>query len=1094
MSFPSVPGYELLEVIGQGAMGTVYKARQNALDRVVAVKILRPELAAKRRYLERLQREAKLTARLDHPNVVKGIDYGVAEGRPYFVMEYAEGKTLKDLLRERGRFSEREAIEIALQVARALEHAYRHGIVHRDVKPGNVILAPEGEAKLTDLGLARRPGDPTVTHLGATMGTPQYISPEQARNPSGVDVRSDIYSLGATLYHLVTGTPPFAGESLADLLTKVLFEKAEAASAREPSVSPGFSLVLRKMLAKEPGRRYQSPGELIEDLQRVRQREAPLITEKALAETPRPRVPPFALGAGAALALGVGAYLWLGRGQGPAHERPIPNSFDLARLRPSPTLPASELLDREGKVRQALNSLEKDDPKRGALEGVESEIQAEIASRVRRAAGEGGRRIAEEWKSRRFAEAETLLDEGLPDVFEGSFGAPWSQVKAISPFAREEWEGWLAKERRACETRLHQIVEAYSSELDRHLAQRTAAVLELVAARRFRAAAAAAEAAGEDFRSLDGVSLEDLPAEARQQVGSLGRFRAEIEGKIRSSSEELCARALESLGSAREAIASSWKAGSLRSPSSELEAEIPKILSRLQLKPSELLAEDALRLDREIGLIRGGLQEMEEKAQREAALRVVQDLDREFAPSLRKRDYGRVLEEWRRRAGRPLLAPAAEEIEVRIEELGALVSLREKFGRYVQASEGKPIEVREGSIHKSGRVQKGFDFRTGEFVLEPENGSRLACSFASVHPETVGRFCGVVDPGTGREREGLAAEEIYGWAIFQLYEGQWAVARPLFFRLLHEERFEKPARAALARIEREEKGARESDRKRESEARELLDAARRFVLVGEFPNAQARLGQLLRDFSDVAFVRDQREALEAEAAEAASADEAARRAEALRAQFPGAEILPMAEDRYLLRYRFRGQAPSGWRMSESWVAFEGGVQRRTRCRDAQEFKAAGGPQVQLPLATAAGVRVAFRIAFPFDAGPPFFDCFTVAGHSFGVWSGGEDPVGQVASWGGGPELYEPRFRHPAWDGNGLPAGPRFRFLQGGSYEVVVEVLEGGKEAVFFIDGDAVARSRLSEAPAALRDRVEFRSWEAAELREVAVEGVGGGGK
>lgn len=275
--------YEILDRVGAGAMGTVFKARQKKLGRIVALKVLKPSLARDSRYVDRLRREARLVASLNHPHIVTGYDLGEEGGYHFFVMEFVEGKSLRALLTERGRFAEAEVLAIGREVAEALDHAYRSGVIHRDVKPGNILIDEQGRAKLTDLGLAKGPTDLTLTRDGATVGTPQYISPEQARNPQDVDVRSDLYSLGATLYHMATGTPPFRGATMAELLTKVLHEVPEAPDAVNPELSPGLSLVLRKLLAKELRVRYQTPRELLDDLERVAQSLPPAVDASRLA-------------------------------------------------------------------------------------------------------------------------------------------------------------------------------------------------------------------------------------------------------------------------------------------------------------------------------------------------------------------------------------------------------------------------------------------------------------------------------------------------------------------------------------------------------------------------------------------------------------------------------------------------------------------------------------------------------------------------------------------------------------------------------------------------------------------------------------------
>ncbi|MEZ5964865.1 MAG: serine/threonine-protein kinase [Planctomycetota bacterium] len=275
--------YEILERIGSGAMGTVFKARQKRLDRIVALKVLKPTLARNAKFVDRLRREARIVASLNHPDIVAGYDLGEEGGYHYFVMEFVEGTSLATLLREWGVFPEEQVLDVATRVASALDHAFKKGVIHRDIKPGNILIDKQGRAKLTDLGLAKAPEDVTITQEGATVGTPQYISPEQARDPSKVDVRSDLYSLGATLFHMSTGQPPFPGSTLANVIHDVVHRRAPSATAINPGLSDGLSLVIRKLLAKDPDLRYQTPSELLADLQRVRRAERPQVDVDALA-------------------------------------------------------------------------------------------------------------------------------------------------------------------------------------------------------------------------------------------------------------------------------------------------------------------------------------------------------------------------------------------------------------------------------------------------------------------------------------------------------------------------------------------------------------------------------------------------------------------------------------------------------------------------------------------------------------------------------------------------------------------------------------------------------------------------------------------
>ena len=206
-----IPGYQIIERLGKGSMGLVFKARQTSVDRIVAVKVLLDTLAQNKEFIKRFEREAKIAAKLQHNNIVNAIDAGEVEGHHYFVMEYVEGATIKDELDKSKVFDEKVALKIVIAVAEAMKHAHERGLIHRDIKPENVILTKDGNVKLADLGLARLTADEkwAMAEAGMAIGTPYYISPEQVRGQVDVDIRSDIYSLGATLYHMVTGRVPY---------------------------------------------------------------------------------------------------------------------------------------------------------------------------------------------------------------------------------------------------------------------------------------------------------------------------------------------------------------------------------------------------------------------------------------------------------------------------------------------------------------------------------------------------------------------------------------------------------------------------------------------------------------------------------------------------------------------------------------------------------------------------------------------------------------------------------------------------------------------------------------------------------------------
>jgi serine/threonine protein kinase len=259
-------GYRLLRRLGSGAMADVYLAEQESLSRLVAVKVLRRETAARPNAVLRFTQEARAAAGLVHGNIVQIHEVACADGHHYLAEEYVAGPTLKSWLLERGPLDTRQAITVLEQVGSALERAAAQGVVHRDIKPENLLVTPAGEVKVADFGLARVLSGvegPDLTQEGTALGTPLYMSPEQAEG-SMVDARSDLYSLGATLYHLVAGTPPFGGPTTVAVAMAHLREVPRRLSAFRADLAPELEAIIARLLAKVPSERYQSPGELLQ--------------------------------------------------------------------------------------------------------------------------------------------------------------------------------------------------------------------------------------------------------------------------------------------------------------------------------------------------------------------------------------------------------------------------------------------------------------------------------------------------------------------------------------------------------------------------------------------------------------------------------------------------------------------------------------------------------------------------------------------------------------------------------------------------------------------------------------------------------------
>lgn len=340
-TFPQIKGFEIESILGKGGMGTVYGARQTSIDRFVALKVLKPELSKEPEYIERFIREAKAVAKLSHKNIVMAYDVGESNGNYYMAMEYVDGRPLHRIIKERGRLNEKEAIRIAMELCQALSYIHDNRMIHRDIKPENVLVPESGSPKLLDLGLARtlQAEDASITLAGVAMGTPNYISPEQITGQRDLDIRCDLYALGGTLYAMVTGKPPYAGDGPAVVFAKHLNDPIPDPRKLNPAVSEGLAQIIVKCLAKDRKDRYSNPRQLLADLEAVIQGKVQTPIPKAVKVAPaRPlasarviperstSVLPIVIGAIGILLVGAGIFFFIpkGRPSGPMVQRPTP--------------------------------------------------------------------------------------------------------------------------------------------------------------------------------------------------------------------------------------------------------------------------------------------------------------------------------------------------------------------------------------------------------------------------------------------------------------------------------------------------------------------------------------------------------------------------------------------------------------------------------------------------------------------------------------------------------------------------------------------------------------------------------------------------
>jgi serine/threonine-protein kinase len=274
-----------------GVMGVVFRGVDTQSGETIALKVLPKNLAFDRALVERFKREVKATGALSHPNIVRVYDAGVESGVFFLAMEFIEGETLTERIRREGRLPETDCLRIGRDVARALAHAHAHQVLHRDVKPDNIMLPKAGGAKLTDFGLAKLLADQQqITAEGIAVGTPHYIAPEQARASPHTDRRADLYSLGATLFHIMTGRLPYEGDDGAEVMRRHVFEATPDPRSVKPDISPAAAALLMKLMAKDPAQRYQTGDELVQHLDSILGPD-PAAAQRSAVTPPAPSAP-----------------------------------------------------------------------------------------------------------------------------------------------------------------------------------------------------------------------------------------------------------------------------------------------------------------------------------------------------------------------------------------------------------------------------------------------------------------------------------------------------------------------------------------------------------------------------------------------------------------------------------------------------------------------------------------------------------------------------------------------------------------------------------------------------------------------------------
>lgn len=1057
---PEISGFQLIERLGSGGVGSVYLAKHLEWDRLVAVKVLRRELAGNRLYVARLEREARLSARLDHPNIVKGLFLGEHDSVPFFVMEFVDGKTLKTLLKERGRLEEDEVIDLALQVARALDHAYRHGVVHRDIKPGNLLLARDGTVKLADLGLARRPDDSSVTRDGTTLGTPHYVSPEQARDPVAADTRSDLYSLGATLFHAATGQPPFDSETVGGVLSQVLDERLVPQFPEDLEISRNLRLVLRRLLAKDPARRYQTPDDLIRDLERVRRNERPDVSLFDVNPTAKRGVQRAIWTAVGCLILGAGGYgiytIADARSKhGSSATTPEVAAF-LDRHSKPDQLSSAELAKGLSELEPILAGKGLSEPDRVRAASLRTLLGDAVTSRLQRVEKLNEEELDAMIRDRRLADAASFASAGARERIRKEFGGALEQLPS-------GMTSRVALSMDGLASRVRDSISRAEADLGTAIAQASAQLrMDIVGdcdLGRFQSAATRLRDAAKSVATPEGIRIVDLPEEA--QLRSRDRLETalgEVTSVFRGILSRISVSIIEFTQSEHDRLRHAVEVGRKSQASTELDAAVRARLEAARVGveawPSEFAPDPGAASRSLIESLRG----FERARELEALAGAFGELDRMQISAWKARRYSSARDAWGARAARFRSGDLALAYARRVECCEALLALRARAQRTLETKVRQKVTL---TLRGGGAI-------SGKLVSVAAEADDWVATLAEGN-ESLVRYSSL----------GRADIE----ALFEPPLGP--IERALW--LVSEGEFDAAQAVLAAEIARESKGADVSRarvlledldvwrRAHQSVAlnldqriTELLQRARDLASVGEMElarSAYAEIREIVKTFdsSDPRSVEIGREIREFEAAQ-----EAAERGRADVEAFFGAQVRDLDGGRVEAQFSMGPQAPRAMEIPAAWSTSDGGIR----------FVGSVGGEV----AKGAPLRVA--------ASPPIRAPFSVEVRfvvPFGA-PGARVPDLLLTCFGRSALLIAPRGRAPATavlqsgSGDQLEAGPRrfgldanFRptpgLILGATHTIELQVAADLKATLLLIDGKEILREDVQGVGDGLELRV-----------------------
>ncbi len=1101
---PEIPGYRLEAVIGRGSTGTVYRAVQLAVQRKVALKILHPELAARGRAIRRLQREARTTAKLSHPGIVSAIDMGHIGSLWWYAMELVEGPSLSAKLRKDGALSERDALRLFIPLCEALEHAFEQGVVHRDLKPGNILIDKSGRARIVDLGLAFAEDDPSLTGHGGTLGTPHYISPEQARDPKNADARSDIWSMGATLFHCLCGRPPFAGESVGEILSGVLYSPMPDPTEFAPELSKGLQLVLRKCLTRDPARRYQTPRELREDLEALRERRAvsvkrdqldPLLGER---ERRRRWIWTGAVALASLGAIAAGSYLTRGQGSGPSDEREAERDSSFSAL--DAIAERFEQGPRElGPCLAALDALAGVVPSAHAAraDALNARVRQSFASAVQGAHSAFLREFDRLRHERRdLVGALALVEDGFPQRLRTELGLDPTQLE------RQRDSLGLRSLEAELRAEIRQRVDELAGRVERAYAEEHAAqAQELESRGQWRAARELRSVSASGLLERLQLSRFGLPAD--QLEAALARVQRDpIERELALADARWTAADVEresELSALERQLWAELKLRKVTDAAGRLRARWRELLERDLLTEDQLLPQVSDRARATLQRAAGELARTEADNDRADAELALRDFLPDFQRAIASRAFDAALASIDEQLARRTMAPVLARLEELRQEAAILEAVMQRAADEIERLGDTRAQTRlwlglerEGVIEQAHLpLERGFRFVTADngagvlLALRPLDGK----SFELVSRLDLERLAGLAteqpDPDARlqaallRERTGALDAALELWPLPPPATPEWSgVWRDLNERL-------ETARADRSRQLQERRRA----------ASELLFLVRRAAQNNETATSRRQLEHietLLREYADVedvkgdaAWLRQRREELQR--------GPGAVDADMFRAAYGPNSVELLDSRRVALRFVLDADYRGQFQRNQWQADVRGWTPPRAFAPEDLE-SAALWPTLSLRPPLDLEQALEFELSFeqPVDAGPPRLLAISLAGVHV-VFVGATDDGGSARYAIVSGATSELRNCVQGLLARARGVGTNFKGLtKGARHQLQIGLRQGRGKVELALDGERLdSRAVLRPEPAStgVDDRVlVIRSFERLRVLEVTLRG------